>query len=685
MKLSIVVPFEDAARMTPVWAFEERSVNFRQDAARGARCTTAFAAHELKRCLAAAYPGLEISYAESARGEDNIILAIDDHASRAGGYCLLPTASGLTIKAAGRAGLVYGAYHLLELQGYRWYMPGPAGEVFARQSDTLVLPNAAMDITPSMPFARGFEFENVSMESEALSLWMARNRMNVTTWRAATGPLCEKLGLTFKAGGHIFEQILDPDRPMPSGRTLWEGHPEWFGLPKSGSRVKAEAQRTQFCVSRPDLIAFLGDELISKLNGEFDNCDRVDVWGFDTWGSGCQCEDCLALGNGTDQTLHLFAGLKDTLAAARADGRLGRQVDLVLCAYEGTDTIQPPQHPIPKTLAGTNTSVVLAPIQRCYAHAISDASCERNAVYDGWQRGWLDTPNALPFGILEYYNVSKYEDLPLVLANIIVSDIPYYHSIGVTGMTYMHVPVVNWGIRALTQCLYARLMFDVRLDTDAFIGEYFANMYGAEAGEMRKYYDMIQHAWRYVSSWRAWHKDSILSQLLLWDGGIPGGPLRADSHFDGIGDILRSGGESVQTLEDAGRLLDAALDRARRAYVPKPPALAVNPADMRTGDPDARVYYNLCEAARGHRYAADMMKLLALVAEYHTALYSAPGNPQNARWQEIEETAAAMEQYYIPMQYAHPGAGLDSRSAIERSQLGAVVARARAARHSPAR
>jgi hypothetical protein len=680
MKLSIVIPFEDAARMAPVWAFEERSIDFRREAERAARCTAAFAAHELRRYLLAAYPDLGIAYAEKADGGICVALGIDDHASRAGDYALLPSAAGLAIKAAGRAGLMYGVYDLLEMQGYRWYMPGPAGEVFARKSETLILPSAARHVSPSMSFGRGFEFEYISMESADLALWMARNRMNVTAWRAATGPLCAKLGMTFKAGGHIFEEILNPERPMPSGRTLWEDHAEWFGLPKSGRRVKAEAQRTQLCVSRPDLIAFLGEELVEKLNNEFDNCDRVDVWGFDTWGSGCQCEGCLGLGNGTDQTLHLFAGLKDSLAAAWASGRLSRQIDMVLCAYEGTDTIQPPERPIPETLVGTGTSIAFAPIQRCYAHAIFDPACARNAMYDKWQRGWLATQNMLPFGIVEYYNVSKFEDLPLALANTIVEDIPYYYSIGARGMTYMHVPMVNWGIRALTQCLYARLMFDVGLDAGAFIDEYFANMYGGAAEDMRHYFGMIQRAWRYISSWRAWHMDSALSQLLQWDGGIPEKRMRADGHFSGLDELLLSGKASVDELAEAGSLLEAALERARLAYVPASPALAVNPAETRAGDPAARIYYNLCEAARGHRYCADMMRLLTLMAKYHTVLAETPEDPQDERWREIEQTVAAMERYYVPIQYDYPGAGMDSRSAIERSQLGAVVARARAAR-----
>ena len=46
--VQIVVPHPGAARETPVWAAEEGAIDFRRDPARGGRCTTAFAAMELK-------------------------------------------------------------------------------------------------------------------------------------------------------------------------------------------------------------------------------------------------------------------------------------------------------------------------------------------------------------------------------------------------------------------------------------------------------------------------------------------------------------------------------------------------------------------------------------------------------------------------------------------------------------
>ena len=51
MEIKIIVPFEDAERQTGIWAAEEETIDFRREPERAARCTTAFAATELKQYL----------------------------------------------------------------------------------------------------------------------------------------------------------------------------------------------------------------------------------------------------------------------------------------------------------------------------------------------------------------------------------------------------------------------------------------------------------------------------------------------------------------------------------------------------------------------------------------------------------------------------------------------------------
>ena len=64
-KLYIVLKYPDAARLWRVWSASENEIDFRRDPAAGARCTTAYAASELKCFLGKAMPGLEITVSET--------------------------------------------------------------------------------------------------------------------------------------------------------------------------------------------------------------------------------------------------------------------------------------------------------------------------------------------------------------------------------------------------------------------------------------------------------------------------------------------------------------------------------------------------------------------------------------------------------------------------------------------
>ena len=61
----------------------------------------------------------------------------------------------------------------------------------------------------------------------------------------------------------------------------------------------------------------------------------------------------------------------------------------------------------------------------------------------------------------EYYNVSKFADLPYLFPSVMIKDFQYYKTLSIKGMTYMHLPMTEWGVRNLTQVLFARLSSDI--------------------------------------------------------------------------------------------------------------------------------------------------------------------------------------------------------------------------------
>jgi hypothetical protein len=681
MNISIVVPFPGAERETAVWADAERQIDFRRDPERAARCTAAFAALELKRHLERSLDSAAIRFDAGRTAADlTIELRIADHASKSTDFSLEPGAAGLVIAGAGRTGLLYGAYEFLRLQGWRWFAPGKKGEIAPAKTKELNLPKSALRHSASLGLGRGFDFEGVSKESAELLLWMARNRLNVSGYRWATGPLGEKLGMSPKIGGHIFEAILNPDRMLPSGQTLWEEHPEWYGLPADGARRKEQALRTQFCVARADLLEFLGAELLACLAGDWKDAERIDVWGFDTWGSTCACAGCRALGNSTDQILHFMAGLRDFLNRTRRAGRLDHDVRLVMCSYEGTATLGGPSRPIPRALLDASDYITFYPINRCYAHDLADDACPDNAVYHAALASWFRAPPNIPVTIGEYYNVSKFEDLPLLFTTRLARDLPRYHALGARGITYMHLPMVNWGMRTLTQLLYAQLAWNIATDVPAFLEEYFTLWYGPYARPMRKIYET---AWLLIAQWRNWSGKSVLSQLQAWDGARPAQPLTANAHFGAEQDIAAAGRHSVALLQKALRALDR-IRRQERNTGAGPAgaggAAAVNPVEARRRENQKTYEIRLGEDRRLLLYGLDVMTVMTELTAYHQALHANDPAAAESAWKKIERTAEALDSYYIPIGYEHSGAGLESLDALTRSQVRDLLRRCRAQR-----
>ncbi len=723
MNISIIVPFINAETRSAIWAFEESAIDFRRDFDRAARCTTAFAAVELKNFLARTLTPAEINFTSRRPVEGFFIeLRIEEKSGKNETFTLELAAGGVIVTGRGRTGVLYGAYEFLHLQGWRWFSPEPFGEIPPPIRETPVLPKEKKTFGPSMPLGRGFEFEGLSRESAPLLIWMARNRLNLSGYRFATGPLGEKLGMSSKIGGHIFEAILNPDRRMPSGKSLWEEHQDWFGLPPDGIRKKEEAQKTQFCFSQPDLMKFLTAELLQYLMGEWKQADRIDIWTFDTWGSTCMCDRCRQLGNSSDQLLHFLSAIRSHLNQARADGRLDHDVRMVGCAYEGMATLDGPTKPVPRNLIEAGDYLIFSPIIRCYDHDFTDPGCSWNDLYARALRSWFTQRPAIGIMVNEYYNVSKFEDLPLLFTRRIAVDLPAYHSLGVTGLTYMHLPLINWGMRTLTQVLYAELAWNIHADIPSLLKEYFTLWYGPYADRMRKVYDLLEEAWTCCSQWRAWRK-SILSDLLEWDGQKPKRPLGYPDHLKTSAEIIASGRKSIDLMERALSILNHVLTEEKIAAAKKEitqTAQAVNPIQARELEKKCHYEKRLGEDRRLLLYGLDTMTLMTELVTYHDALYCSdlfpktPGGmasssrpclsptqtghglkddamppgcqetpksrdntPVERAWRTIEQLEERLDSYFVPMTWDWPGPGFESRDALTRTQLRDVVRRCR--------
>ncbi len=683
MNITIVLPFENTKRDVANWAIEERHIDFYNDHERAARCTVAYAAIELKNHLEKTLEEACITIDEApADGALCIRLVARDDTVRGERYSLIPEENGICIEGDGRVGVLYGVYELLKRQGWRWYAPGDMGTYTPPPRALLDLPTEKETYETKATVGRGFSIDGRLNENEELFVWMARNRLNLFHNFPNTCQLMQKLGFILSAGGHIFEKLLHPDRVLPSGKTLWEEHEDWFGLPANGVRSKANAQRTQFCVSQPACLDFLCEELLGRIMDEWHAAEEIGVWGFDTWGGICTCESCKRLGNATDHTLHMASSFRDYLNKARKEGRLDRDVRLALCVYEGQASLYAPENPIPKNLIEAGDRCLFAPIVRCYDHEFGDPSCSYNREYDEALRGWGRVEPKIQMSILEYYNVSKFEDLPLLFTRTMKKDFLHLEKRGITGYRYMHIPMINWGVRALTQVLFAELSWDAAADADRIIEEYFHCRYGQYAEEMKKIYGLIEEASSLISSWRNWKYRSLLYTLMVWDGATPQKPLRVDDHFKTPEQLEEIGARTEALWAEASERLEDVIvtEKNNPETTCADFSNAVNPVQLRKMQNGAKELKCLLEDKRGLTYGVDMHRILFRVAQYYNALYNGDGARADRLWGEVEQLEAKLDGYYMPITFDCNYMGLISKSALERSQLGGTIAKCRRAR-----
>lgn len=680
MELEILLPFPSAETMTESWAFSEAQIDFRHDPEAGARCTISYAAVELRTHLLQMEPDAQICFvSQRHNGKAVIELHADSLTASGDAYALLPQKDGLLIRGAGRVGVLYGVYEFLKMQGWRWLEPGTAGEYAPEPGCGLLWPKNAVHDASASTLGRGFSIEGALKESADLLIWMARNRMNAYGDRPNTRALMRKLGIVMRDGGHIFEAILAPDRPTPSSRTLWDAHPEWYGTPAHGPKSRQTALQTQFCVSQPELIPYLCEELLRHIMGPWHEADEIDVWGLDTWGSVCTCERCRALGNGTDQMLHMASHFRSFLDRARAAGRLDHDVKMALIAYEGTSTLAPPERPIPQNLLDAGDYLIYAPIVRCYAHGFDDPGCSYNRAYASALSGWNQIRPHLPVMVLEYYNVSKFEDLPLLFTHSMAHDFQVYRRTGAAGFVYMHVPLVNWGMRALTQVLFAELAWDPDADIAKIKAEFLSRRYGAYAGRLRSVYDQIDMASQQITSWRAWKDRSLLSRLQSWNGGRPERPLQVDDHFQTPEAFDTAGEQTLSLLQAALLTLRETLSAVKHdtAAIRTDIVTAANPAQQRSAQQSAQLRHALEEDLRLLVYGTDTMQLMLRMGQYYTALYAGRDDRAALLWRQIDTLEQRLEQYYMPLTFSTDCLDLISNDALTRTQLREVIARCR--------
>lgn len=385
------------------------------------------------------------------------------------GFVLKSGAGGVCLAGVRDLGTLYAVYHLLEKHlGVRWFMPGEIGEVVPR-SDALVIGTFEETEIPS--------FRVRWIESGD---WALRQKMNVSV-QVGNRPV----GINWRWGFHTHFKLIQPEK-------YYDEHPDWFSLAgRKRRRPTPGRQSQQLCTSNAELI----EEMAQRIIKMFDKDPSLDILALAPQDGGgfCQCRDCVALDEKRPAEEEWHARYSRRLAifnneVAQRVARKHPDKLLKVGAYAMylRVPLDPEYRPEP------NLAVQVCHTYSCNSHPIASETCSGNAKYFRKElEHWAKISDHL--FIYEYYNKGVWGGLPYYQVHLIREDMPYYHRLGVESF-YTQAAGARWPVCGLNHYVAAKLAWDVDLDVDRLLEDFYEKFYAEAADPMRDYWQTLERA-----------------------------------------------------------------------------------------------------------------------------------------------------------------------------------------------
>ena len=385
------------------------------------------------------------------------------------GFLLRSDTSGAYIAGATDLGTVYAVYTLLERFGVRFFMPGEIGEVVPA---TTTLRLGALDETQTP----SFRYRWIDRRA-----WALRNKMNIDVEIAG-----EPAGPQWKWGYHTHFYLVSPDE-------YFDEHPEWFALVNGERRRRKEKRQQgyQLCTSNPGAHR---KDVRRMSSAFFDENPEIDILSLAPQDGGgfCECAPCRALDEDRSDDEAWHARYSNRLAVfnnnvARRVARKYPEKIIKVGAYAMYVRVplDPDYRPEP------NLAVQVCHTYSCNNHPI-DSDCPRQRKYFRKElERWAEITNHL--FIYEYYNKGMWGSMPYDQVHVIRHDMPYFSRIGVEAF-YTQPPAKKWFACGLNHYIAAKLAWDVDLDVDRLLEDYYNQFFEDAAAPMRRYYEGLMAA-----------------------------------------------------------------------------------------------------------------------------------------------------------------------------------------------
>jgi hypothetical protein len=366
-------------------------------------------------------------------------------------------------------GTEYAVYEFLNRLGVRWYMPNEFGEIVPKR-DTIIFPKVKVRETPDFVM-RTWNGPGTHPGVPGNSRWKLRNKMN---------PAINGMFNTPGDGSVQFIVGTDED---------FENHPEYFALGPDGERKRKVPN-----FSHPKSI-----EIAANIIKQYFR----DHPGANSYGFG--------LADGPD-----FDESPDTLKRNRgflkARGPVrGQLYDKSITEEWITyvnDVTEEVHKEFPGVYIGTHAYknrivpphgvkpndymvMMFTPMGYCVLHAYDDERCWHKKREGQMLKRWCELlPNVWTYG----YNYGMFQTAltPIPMVHKLRRNFPIMKEWGHMGIQEEGRGV--WIEASIpSRYLRARLMWDVEIDVDQILDEFYPHWYGKAAGPMRAFYDALEN------------------------------------------------------------------------------------------------------------------------------------------------------------------------------------------------
>ncbi len=388
-----------------------------------------------------------------------------------GSYRIKTYPGGIELIGQGRRGTVYAVYEFLRMfGGCEWYTSS-----LRTNADYIAMPRET-----DVEYTAYFEYTDTDWLSPRDDEYSAAHGLNGGTYRDISlteggtvpylGSFCHSLTTYFCSADRYFDE-----------------HPEYFAL------VNGKRQKTQLCLTNPDVAELVTNEVLELLQKENDPCSPLQIVSITQNDNQeyCQCEDCKKL----DEKNHSHAGTMITfankIACAVADSGYDN-VAIDTFAYQYTRACPTEVKPLP------NVIVRLCTIECCFSHTLDDETCEENRLLMKDLSDWKNICNRLyiwDYATNYAYTCGFFPDFGVLQKNMQVLYENNVKGVYVEGNYYMGNCNCEFGeLRAyLLACLLQNPYCDIEKETDAFLQAY----YGLGAPQIKEFLNMtIENASR---------------------------------------------------------------------------------------------------------------------------------------------------------------------------------------------